>query len=98
MIENRLVKQQVSLALDKAELINKINPMWLINALHFWEDEYGCTHNSDEVSEWYCTLDYSNCYKPEYQPEYDVIPEDLLTERVFIPVSGLLMDIIGVDE
>ena len=93
MIENRMVKQQISIALDKYELISKINPSWLMRVLRIWEDEYNCTH--DEVTEWYCQLDYSECFKPEYKHEYK---DDSITEEVFVPVSGLLMDIVGIDE
>lgn len=96
MIENRLVKQQVSWALDKCELLNKINPSWLMRVLRIWEDEYNCTHENDEVTEWYCHLDYSECFKPEYRHEYK--DDDSITGEVMVPVSGLLMDIVGIDE
>lgn len=96
MIENRLVKQQISIALDKYELLTKINPSWLMRVLRIWEDEYNCTHESDEVTEWYCQLDYSECFKPEYKHEYK--DDDSIIEEVFVPVSGLLMDIVGINE
>lgn len=96
MIENRLVKQQISIALDKYELLTKINPSWLMKGLQNWEDEYNCTHESDEVTEWYCHLDYSECFKPEYRHEGK--DRESIIEEVFVPVSGLLMDIVGINE
>ena len=93
MIENRLIKQQVSWALDKCELINKINPLWLMKALQIWEVEYDCTHDNDKLPEWYCNLDYSECFKLEYRHEYK--DDDHMTGEVMVPVSGLLMNIVG---